>query len=194
MSALTFAREFLRNWKDTGAILPSSAGLARLIVNAAEVSKAKHVLELGPGTGPFTATIQAALSPAARYLGVELNPTFVATLRRQFPKLDFAEAAAQEYDFSAWLPEDAGFDSIVSGLPWTAFPEGLQVAILENVLPRLAPGGKFTTFAYTALHLLPNGRRFRSLLAKQGYHLSTTPTVWANVPPAFVYVLSRPGN
>ena len=93
MSALTFAREFLRNWKDTGAILPSSAGLARLIVNAAEVSKAKHVLELGPGTGPFTATIQAALSPGARYLGVELNPTFVATLRRQFPKLDFAEAA-----------------------------------------------------------------------------------------------------
>jgi phospholipid N-methyltransferase len=191
MSALTFVREFLRNWKDTGAILPSSAGLARLIVDAAEVSRAKHVLELGPGTGPFTAGIQAALSPGGRYLGVELNPTFVATLRRRFPALDFADAAAQEYDFSAWLPEGTGFDSIVSGLPWTAFPHGLQVAILENVLPRLAPGGKFTTFAYSALHMLPNGRRFRSLLEKQGCELATTGTVWANSPPAFVYVLSR---
>jgi phosphatidylethanolamine/phosphatidyl-N-methylethanolamine N-methyltransferase len=191
MSAITFLREFTRNWQRTGAVLPSSPALASAIVQAAEVSRARHVLELGPGTGPFTETICRTLHSQGRYLGVELNPAFVATLRARFPQWDFAEAAAQEYDFSKWLPEDEGVDSIVCGLPWTAFPEWLQVGILKNVLPRLAPGGKFATFAYTGLHLLPGGRRFRKLLEQQGCELTLTPTVWANVPPAFVYVLTK---
>ncbi|MBL9115010.1 MAG: methyltransferase domain-containing protein [Verrucomicrobiaceae bacterium] len=191
MSAVTFFKEFTRNWQHTGAVFPSSPALARAIVAAAEVAKAKHVLELGPGTGPFTDLISKSLAPDSRYLGVELNPAFVAALRKRFPHLDFAEAAAQEYDFTGWLPEDTGFDSVVSGLPWTAFPTGLQRAILGHVLPRLAPGGKFATFAYTGLHLLPGGRSFRRLLAEQECRLTMTSTVWANVPPAFIYVLTR---
>jgi phosphatidylethanolamine/phosphatidyl-N-methylethanolamine N-methyltransferase len=192
MSAATFAREFLRNRQNIGAVVPSSPALASCIVQAAKVSEAAHVLELGPGTGPFTASIEQAMAPGARYLGIEMNPAFVETLRHRFPRLDFAEAAAQDYDFSAWLPQDTGFDSIVSGLPWTAFPETLQMEILHHVLPRLAPGGRFTTFAYTGFHLLPNGRHFTKVLRDQPGILSTTRTVWRNFPPAFVYVLERP--
>lgn len=192
MSAATFAREFLRNHRHIGAVLPSSPALARCIVEAAHVHTAKHVLELGPGTGPFTHTIETAMQPDARYLGVELNPAFVETLRRRFPHLDFAEAAAQDYDFCKWLPQDTGFDSIVSGLPWAAFPEKLQLDILHHVIPRLAPGGRFTTFAYAGFHLMPKGRHFREILTQQPGRLSTTPIVWGNFPPAFVYVLERP--
>jgi phospholipid N-methyltransferase len=132
------------------------------------------------------------MPPGCRYLGVELNPAFVTLLSKKFPALDFAEAAAQSYDYTAWLPEDTGFDAIVSGLPWTAFPESLQKDILDHVLPRLTTGGRFVTFAYTGLHLLPNGQRFRHLLEQQPGNLTTTRTIWANVPPAFVYVLTRP--
>jgi len=192
MSAATFAREFLRNRQNIGAVVPSSPALAECIVEAARVQCASYVLELGPGTGPFTASIEQAMKADARYLGVEMNPAFVETLRHRFPRLDFAEAAAQYYDFGQWLPQDTGFDSIVCGLPWAAFPEQLQLDILHHVLPRLAPGGRFTTFAYAGFHLMPKGRHFRQVLEAQPGSLSTSPIVWRNFPPAFVYILERP--
>lgn len=194
MSAATFIREFARNWNATGAVLPSSPAMAACIVDAAGVATARHVLELGPGTGPFTAVVRAAMPAHARYLGIEVNPVFVAHLRERFPGLTFAESPAQAFDFDAWLPPGAGFEAVVCGLPWTAFPEPMQAAILGNVLPRLAPGGRFATFAYFGLHWLPRGRAFRALLRRQPGTLRTTPVVWRNVPPAFVYVLERPAD
>ena len=138
----TFFREFVRNWKVTGAIAPSSRSLARQVVQAAGVPHAKTVLELGPGTGAFTAMISEVRQSDARYLGIEMNPTFVAELRERFGGMQFETAAAQEFDYDSFLGTGGMFDAIVSGLPWTAFPEGLQVAILEKVLPRLRTGAR----------------------------------------------------
>lgn len=75
----------------------------------------------------------------------------------------------------------------MSGLPWTAFPEALQVAILDRIMPRLREGGVLVTFAYSGFHLLPNGRRFRALLRERCSRLGVSHTVWSNLPPAFVY-------
>jgi phosphatidylethanolamine/phosphatidyl-N-methylethanolamine N-methyltransferase len=183
----TFFKESLCNWKHTGAVAPSSPHLARRMVEAAGVDRATAVLELGHGTGAITHSIAHAMSPSARYLGLELNAIFVHRLRHQFPSLRFEEAAAQEFDFNGAGGSDGMFDSVVSGLPWTAFPESLQIAILDHVLPRLRPGGIFTTFAYMGFHWLPAGRHFRDLLADRCESLTTTPTVWRNMPPAFVY-------
>lgn len=183
-----FFKEFVRNWNTTGAVAPSSAALARRIAQSARVSEAKRVLELGPGTGALTQAVAAALPDGAEYLGLELNETFVKSLAARFPKLRFEAMPAQEHDFSRWPGEGQTVDAVVSGLPWTAFPEGLQTAILDHVLPRLRPGGIFVTFAYTGFHLMPKGRCFRKLLASRCLSLTTTATVWGNLPPAFVYV------
>ncbi len=194
MSVLTFAREFLSNAGTVGAVLPSSRALAHRMVEAANVPHARRVLELGAGTGAFTAVIRDVMPASAQFLGVEMNEVFVGNLRERFPALDFIAAPAQDVNFNAHLPADCGFDSIVSGLPWTAFPEALQLAILGHVLPKLAPGGCFATFAYYGFHLLPRGRHFRALLERQPGRLHTTSVVWGNVPPAFVYVLRREGG
>ena len=183
----TFFRESLFNWRHTGAVAPSSPHLAQRMVDAAGVARADAVLELGPGTGAITGCIADALPTTSRYLGLELNGCFVERLRRKFPRLRFEEAAAQEFDFDGVLGHDGYFDSVVSGLPWTGFSESLQIAILDHVLSRLRPGGTFTTFAYTGFHLLPSGRHFRDLLADRCETLTTTTTVWRNMPPAFVY-------
>lgn len=183
----TFFRESLFNWRDTGAVAPSSPQLARRMVDVAGVARAGAVLELGPGTGAITRSIAAALPASCSYLGLELNGCFVDRLRNEFPRMRFEQAAAQEFDFDAMLGSDGYFDSVVSGLPWTGFPESLQISILDHVLSRLRPGGIFTTFAYTGFHLLPAGRHFRELLADRCESLSTTTTVWRNMPPAFVY-------
>ncbi len=160
-------------------------------MESAEVWKARHILELGPGTGSFTEAIVDAMPHDSHYLGIELNESFVSKLRPRFPKLQFEVAGAQVFDFAKYLQEREPFDVIVSGLPWTAFPSSLQTAILKNVLPHLTPKGRFATFAYWGFHHLPSGKRFRSLLHQELPGVQTSRVVWANVPPAFVYVARK---
>jgi len=186
----TFFREFLTNWQTTGAIAPSSAALARRMMQAARGSEARSLLELGPGTGAFTRQIQDCLPKEARYLGLDMNPAFIETLRHQFPQLRFEQAPAQDFDYESFLG-GTKFDAIVCGLPWTAFPESLQTAILDRAFSVLRPGGVFATFAYTGFHRLPRGQKFRELLSGHCAQLSTTSTVWGNLPPAFVYKASK---
>lgn len=188
MSAAAFFREYLRNWKTVGAIAPSSPVLARRMMEAAEVWQARHVLELGPGTGAFTEAIFDAMPHDARYLGIEVNVEFTQRLRERFPGRRFENAAAQDFDFDGYFVDGESFDVIVSGLPWASFPRGLQSAILGQVLPRLAPGGRFATFAYWGFHRLPRARRFRDLLHAQVPGAESSRVVWRNLPPAFVYV------
>ncbi len=188
MSAAAFFKEYIRNRKTIGAVAPSSPALARRITEAAEVWKAGRVLELGPGTGALTAAIAESMPSGSEYLGIELNAEFADQLRVRFPSLRFENAAAQEFDFNSMMGSADRFDVIVSGLPWASFPPRLQTVILDRVLPRLAPGGRFATFAYWGFHRLPGGRKFRALLHARLHGAETTRVVWGNVPPAFVYV------
>lgn len=188
MSAASFFKEFCRNWQTIGAVAPSSTALAERMMESAGVWQARRVLELGPGTGAFTSAIADAMPGDAEYLGIEMNNSFVSQLRPRFPRLRFECAGAQEFDFSQALPAGEKFDAVISGLPWTAFPRSLQQAILGNVLPHLAPGGCFATFAYWGFHQLPSGQRFRSLLHDLTHGVETSRVVWRNLPPAFVYI------
>lgn len=191
MSAPTFLHEFIRNWKTVGAVAPSSPALASRMMEAAEVGRAQHVLELGPGTGAFTEAILDSMPHGSSYLGIELNETFVTQLKPRFPTMDFRIAGAQEFDFASYLVGKEPFDVVVSGLPWTAFPRWLQEGILGNVLPHLREGGRFATFAYYGFHRLPSGQRFRGLLHERLPGVETSRVVWGNVPPAFVYVARK---
>jgi phosphatidylethanolamine/phosphatidyl-N-methylethanolamine N-methyltransferase len=191
MSAATFLKEFCRNWQTVGAVAPSSPALAERMMEATGVCQARRILELGPGTGAFTRAIADTMPREASYLGIELNDTFVQQLRPRFPRMCFECAGAQEFDFTQVLAPGETYDTIISGLPWTAFPRGLQEAILKNVLPHLAPGGCFATFAYWGFHKLPSGQRFRALLHELTHGVETTRVVWPNLPPAFVYVARK---
>jgi phosphatidylethanolamine/phosphatidyl-N-methylethanolamine N-methyltransferase len=186
----TFFREFLKNCQNTGAIAPSSQKLAETMMKAARVGEARHVLELGPGTGAFTHEIEKTLAPGAAYLGLDVNPMFIATLRDRFSTLHFEQAEAQHFDYAPFL-SNGGFDTIVSGLPWAALPESIQNALLEKIFSVLKPGGVFATFVYTGIHWMPRGQRFRRLLTHRFPNVELTPTVWGNLPPAFVYVASK---
>jgi phosphatidylethanolamine/phosphatidyl-N-methylethanolamine N-methyltransferase len=193
MSAQKFITEFVKNWKTTGAVLPSSFALAEAMVRSAGIRPGTAVLELGPGTGPITEVIEQGLPEDAQYVGVEVNAAFCEMLRQRFPRMHFIHGGAQEVDLLAPLREGLqGYDCIISGLPWTAFPDELQSAILSHVLPNLLPGGRFVTFAYAGLSQLPRGRQFyQKLRSVEGARVVKTPIVWGNMPPAFTYVLTK---
>jgi Methyltransferase domain len=126
MSSFSFARQALKNWKNVGAIAPSSPRLGARMAEVAEVWRADRVVELGPGTGALTSPILDALPHASTYLGLELNGHFVHTLRQNHPSHRFENAAAQEFDFSTLWPDDPTFDVVISGLSTTCFPAFAQ--------------------------------------------------------------------
>ena len=160
-------------------------------MEAAGVDGARSIVELGPGTGTFTQEIQQSRSAGAAYLGVEVNGTLVQTLQNRFPDLRFVLSGAEAFDFAGYCAEHGPIDAVISGLPWTSFDAELQCRILDNILPHLAEGSNFVTYSYYGFHLLANGRRFRKALSERMRFVATSPVVWANLPPAFVYVATR---
>ena len=82
-------------------------------------------------------------------------------------------------------------DCIVSGLAWGNMLPHTQDRILQAMLKSLAPGGQFVAFAYVHAAWFPTSLRFRRRLLECFRHVETTPIVWRNLPPAFVFRCRR---
>jgi phospholipid N-methyltransferase len=188
----TFLREFLRDPFTVAAVAPSGARLTDLITAPVPRTGNPVVVELGPGTGAFTTAVQRRLAGRGHHLAVEINERFAGPLAARYPNVDVAVADARQ------LPEllaERGHrhaDVIVSGLPWAAFDDSQQDDLLTAVTDTLAPDGAFTTFAYTLARWAPPARRLRESLSARFDEVVTGRTVWANMPPAFVYYCRRP--
>jgi phospholipid N-methyltransferase len=188
----TFLREFVRAPMSVASVTPSGAALTRQVAIPVPTTGDPVVVELGPGTGAFTRTIQAQLGGRGRHIAIELNQRFAGLLADRFPGLDVVNANAG--DLTTVLAERGlpGADVIVSGLPWAAFESGQQRAVLDAVAAALSPGGAFTTFAYVHARWMPPARRLRRALTGTFEEVVLGRTVWANVPPALVYHCRRP--
>lgn len=187
MPDLHLLKAFLRHPTGIGAVLPSSPALARMMVADLDLEHATAVAEIGPGTGPFTEALLQVLPPSCRFFAIERDPHIHAEFARRFPQVQAHCRCAG--DLPAILREQGldGVDAIISGLPWAAFGPELQHEILDAVVQGLRPNGRFATFAYLQGLALPAGRRFRRLLHAHFRAIRTSPTVWRNCPPAFVY-------
>ncbi len=183
-SPLHFLGEFVRQPLKVGAILPSSKALSRVVVASCHINPADTIVELGPGTGAFTGLILKRLGARGRLMAVELNPTHAEILRRRFPKCEVIEDSAEH--LTRHLDGELA-DCIVSGLAWGTMRPRLQNQILRAILRSLKPGGQLVAFAYVHAAWLPTSRRFRQRLERHFKQVETTPIVWRNLPPAFVF-------
>lgn len=186
-----FLGAFVRNPLKIGSVAPSSRWLAARMVHDLGLRDARTVVELGPGTGAITGAILDELEAHSLFLAVEYNPAFAMRLARDFPRARVVNDTAER------LPEllvehgREAADCILSSLPFAAFPERLQRRLLDAVARSLQPGGRFVTYAYIPAAWLTGGRRLRHQLASHFERVVTTPIVWRNVPPAFVYRCER---
>ncbi|MEX2217032.1 MAG: rRNA adenine N-6-methyltransferase family protein [Phycisphaeraceae bacterium] len=188
---LTFLWQFLRHPTKVGAVWPSSKRLARAMTDSINWKTADVVLEYGPGTGIFTEQIVQAKQPATRFLAIELNPSLASILQQKLNNVEVVvDSVANVVDIckSRDIEKVCG---ILCGLPWASFPESLQRDILDAMFHVLKPGGQFATFAYRQGVWLPAGRRFRRMLDERFGKVECSPTVWRNMPPAFVYRCTR---
>ncbi|MCW2561400.1 MAG: SAM-dependent methyltransferase [Mycobacterium sp.] len=187
-----FLAQWLRTPGQIGAIAPSSSRLARAISTAIPEHGDPVVVELGAGTGPFTAEIQRRLAGRGRHLAVEVNPKLAQLLRDRFTQAEVIEDDAR---LLPSLLDERGLrhaDVVISSLPWTMFEPTTQYLLLKAVLDVLAPHSVFSTFAYLHAAPMAGARRFRELSAQHFEEVISSRTVWRNLPPAFVLHARRP--
>lgn len=183
-SPLRFFSTFVRQPLKVGALWPSSRALSRAVVEGCEIRPGGVVVELGPGTGPFTKLILERLNGRGRFVAVEINSTHARLLRRRFPQCEIIEDSAENLTHHL---NGHRADCIVSGLAWANMRPRIQGRIFRAVLDSLAPGGQFVAFAYVHAAWFPTSLQFRRRLRRHFQRVETTPIVWRNLPPAFVY-------
>lgn len=178
-----FLREFALHPKRTGAVISSSRILAKAMVQAlGEPPPGSVVLELGPGTGPFTRALQQHL-PHQRHIAIEHNGRFAELLRQRMPDTTVIEGCAsrlpQILDAAGIAPENVA--GIISGLPLLAFPAALRTDIFAAVAQVLRHGQPMVQFTYSLRSL----RR----LCPPAFTLDPCRRVLLNCPPAQVVVM-----
>jgi phospholipid N-methyltransferase len=186
-----FIREFVKNPKRIGAITPSSKILSRKMVDWIAWKSVNVVIEYGPGTGIFTKHIISNMRPSTKYIAIEINPDFVATLRTRFPRVKIYHDSVQNVHDICAREAISEVDVVISGLPWALISHTDQEAYIDATCRVLKPRGYFATFAYLTGLLLPDGQHFKRMLHQKFSHVETSGTAWLNLPPAFVYRCTR---
>lgn len=177
-----------------GAIAPSSRALAETICGAVDLEQADSIIEFGPGTGAFTRLILQKIEPPTKFFAIEHNPSFIEILQTRHPKLKIYHDTAENARTICDQEEVGRVDCIISGLPFAAFPNNLQHSLLEAVTAVLKPGGHFATFGYWTGRYLKAGRVFRTTLDEYFPTVTQLPTIWQNLPPAFIYQCTTHNN
>ncbi len=182
-----FFGAFLRQPARVGAVAPSSPVLAQAMLHGCDLKNAKTVVEFGPGTGAFTRAILERVPKTTTFFALELDCDHVRRLRERFPGLNVHQDCAETIQKYLAQYRRQKADYVISGLPWSNMKSMDQDRILDTVVQSLCHRGMFTTFTYVHAFWLPRGRRFRARLEKHFPHVSISPVVWQNMPPALVY-------
>ncbi|MFP3984131.1 MAG: class I SAM-dependent methyltransferase [Desulfurivibrionaceae bacterium] len=142
-----FFREFLRNPAQIGSIIPSSRFLERRILEAAGLTSARTVVELGPGTGGTTRALLRAMPQQARLLSIEINPDFHAWVSsiRDDRLIAHLGSACDLREIMA-LYELESPDVVISGIPFSTMSHSEGSRVLEAVSSLLPPHGKFVAY------------------------------------------------
>ncbi len=172
-----FIIQFLKKWKQVGAILPSSIFLVEDMLDEVDFTKARTIVELGAGSGSFTRHILRKMDKDAKLIVFEINDIFVDKLRKiKDPRITIINDSA--VNISVHLRGKKA-DSIISGIPLSNLPEKIKNDIVQSSSENLEKGGVFLQFQY-----------FPESLKLMKSHFSDVKLRFTlfNTPPAFFYV------
>ena len=179
---LRFLRALITRPKHVGAVAPSSRALGRAIADQVDPSRPGAVLELGPGTGAITQALLERGIAAERLTAIEYDADFARGIAARFPGVQVIQGDAFDLTRTLGSRQSEHFAAIVSGIPLLNFPPARRLAYLDGLVSRLMPGGPLVQFSYGMHAPAP---------APEGYKLNCAALVWANLPPARVWVYRR---
>lgn len=148
---LLFAKNFLQHPRMLGSLIPSSRFLVGRLLSKIDWSRARTIVEYGPGVGTISNHILARMSPQARLIVFEMNEDFVDYLRRAFPdpRLHVVHGSAETVGRELARLQLDGADYIISGIPYTTMPEQLRGRIMRESRQALNPGGAVLVYQFT---------------------------------------------
>jgi phosphatidylethanolamine/phosphatidyl-N-methylethanolamine N-methyltransferase len=204
---VAFLRQVFKNYHSTGAVLPSSPVLAKAMTRSLRNAVGpKRLLEVGPGTGPFTKFMLQALRDGDELHIVEINPAFALRLDRvllepfrvKHPKITL-KLYCQPIETAAL---EGSFDFIVCGLPFNNFPPVVVRSIFRRLMELLKAGGELAYFEYAGVRVMKGsivGEEGRRKLKRIGLvnkvlrrrHRGRRELVLGNMPPAVAVRLKR---
>mgnify|MGYP001105937409 CR=1 FL=1 len=145
----------------------------------------QYVVELGPGSGAFTEAIHARMKPGTHALAIELEPTYIATLRQQYsPQIEVVQGSATQIE--AFVRERGWprVDAVFSGLPFNV-PEPVREELHPALLKLAAQGTSVRCFTYFP------GPMKRAYFRFQCKRIQFVPR---NFPPMWIYELRSPSQ
>lgn len=152
-----FIRSAARDFRQTGAVAPSSRSLAKSMTSEIKRRgrKGLRVLEVGGGTGSITAVIVQHLSRGDHLDVYEIDRNFSRLLRRRIKEDEVfrrSEAKIRIHNKSIELLDRHNkYDFIISCLPFTNFRPEMVRKILEIYREVLRPGGSCSFYEYLFL-------------------------------------------
>lgn len=184
MSRKSFLKQFWKERKMVGSVIPSSRFLAKKMLESIDFDTTRVIIELGPGNGVFTRRILEEMHKDAHLFVFELNDAFYDALKKEItdPRVHLIHDSA-EY-IGKYLDEN-GFseaDVVLSSLPLANFPMVLKNKILTESHRILKNKGLYVQFQYSLNAKKAIKEVFPSL------DISFTA---ANFPPAFVYTCRK---
>lgn len=183
---LAFLREFLRNPRQIGSVVPSSRFLEQRLIDASGAANARLVVEFGPGTGGTTLALLRALPEDARLLAIEINPRFASHLESfADPRLIVHAGSALDIRETLALRGLSHPDVVLSGIPFSTMSPAAGRDILRAVWAAIAPKGRFVAY------------QFRDSVGVLGRDILGTPEVslaLLNVPPMRIYCWHKPAG
>lgn len=148
-SPAAFFRGFLREPSQVGSVIPSSRFLEQRIVEASNLSAARRVVELGPGTGGTTRTFLRHLGQDAILLSIELSPYFHELLGGiADPRFTNHLGSAEDLAEILALHGMAQPDVVISGIPFSKMPQVVATRVAQAVKDNLAENGRFIAYQF----------------------------------------------
>lgn len=174
---VTFLRSFLAHPRQVGAVLPTSRRAVRDMLDLADFTQVRCVVEFGAGTGVYTGEILDRLPAGARLLAFEVDTGLADVLRSRCDDSRLRVLTDSAANVDAYLDGEP-VDIVVSGLPFTSLPAELGRTILDRAAQSLRPGGVMLVLQYSPFIR----QQLSAVFSSVRWRLSPL-----NLPPAFLF-------
>lgn len=151
-SALVFARNFFKNPRMLGSVIPSSKYLVQQLLSDVDWERARVIVELGPGVGTISREVLRQMRPDATLLAFEINDDFVRHLKQNFtdPRLRVQHRSGAAVNDALRELRLGKADYVIAGIPFSIMSDEDRMAVLRNCREALAEGGEMLVYQFSA--------------------------------------------
>ncbi len=185
-----FLSEFIRSPFRIGALHESPPRVARTLAADLGLEHARNVVEFGPGTGPVTREILAAIPKSCRFLAIEKSPRLAKVFRERHPGVAMIEGSVEDVRRHCTQHAMGPLDVVVSSVPWILLPKPVQDRTVAETVAAMRPGARFSmiTYRHERLGIV---KRFIDLMRAHFSQVEPMHPVRSRFGHAYVYRATR---